>query len=115
MDNLAQELKVIADFYDLLLWVIQHTEKFPRHHRYSLGLSIENRLQAILALLLRAKYSHEKRAMLEEANLELEILRFQVRLAKDLKALAASSHEHAVKRMLDVGSQIGGWLKAQKT
>ena len=34
--NVVQELKVIADFYDFMLWMIQHTEKFPRHHRYSL-------------------------------------------------------------------------------
>jgi hypothetical protein len=32
---------------------------------------IENRLQAILALLLRAKYRKDKRVFLEEANLEL--------------------------------------------
>ena len=30
---MAQELKVIQDFYDFMLWLIQHTEKFPRHHR----------------------------------------------------------------------------------
>jgi len=36
---MAQELKVIADFYDFMLWLIRHTEKFPRHHRYSLGLA----------------------------------------------------------------------------
>jgi hypothetical protein len=43
---MAQELKVIADFYDLMLWMIHHTEKFPRHHRYSLGLSMENRMRS---------------------------------------------------------------------
>ena len=57
---MAQELKVIADFYDFMLWAINHTEKFPRHHRYSLGVSIENRLQTILSTLLRAKYSKDK-------------------------------------------------------
>ena len=31
------ELKVIQDFYDLMLYLIQRVEKFPRHHRYSLG------------------------------------------------------------------------------
>ncbi|GMU26297.1 MAG: hypothetical protein AMXMBFR16_12020 [Candidatus Uhrbacteria bacterium] len=36
---MAQELKVIADFYDFMLWLIRHTEKFPRHHRYGLGLA----------------------------------------------------------------------------
>ena len=37
-----------------MLWLIKHTDKFPRHHRYSLGVSLENRLQTILGLLLRA-------------------------------------------------------------
>jgi hypothetical protein len=105
------ELKVISDFYDFMLWTIGHTEKFPRHHRYSLGVAIENRLQMILSLLLRAKYSREKTAMLAEANIELELLRFQIRLAKDLKTLPIKSHGFATERMLAVGTQIGGWLK----
>ena len=52
---MMQELKVIQDFYDFTLWLVGHTEKFPRHHRYSLGIAIESRLQRILELLLRAK------------------------------------------------------------
>jgi len=107
---MAQELKVIQDFYDFMLWLIQHTEKFPRHHRYSLGIAIENRLQRILELLLRAKYSHEKGAYLNDANMELEVLRFQVRLATDLKALPAKSHGHAAGLTQGIGAQIGGWL-----
>ena len=110
---MTQELKIIADFYDLMLWMIHHTEKFPRHHRYSLGVSMENRLQTILSLLLRAKYSKDKADALTQANLELEVLRFQVRLARDLKAFPISSQEHATKLMLGVGAQIGGWLKSQ--
>jgi hypothetical protein len=106
---MAQELKVIQDFYDFMLWFIHHTEKFPRHHRYSLGVAMENRLQRILELLLRAKYSRDKGAYLNDANMELEVLRFQVRLAKDLKALPAKSQGHAAQVMQGIGSQIGGW------
>jgi len=40
--SMAQELKVIQDFYDFMLWLVNHTEKFPRHHRYSLGIAMEN-------------------------------------------------------------------------
>ena len=113
---MAQELKVIQDFYDFMLWLIGHTEKFPRHHRYSLGLAMENRLQKILELLLRAKFSRDKAGFLKDANMELEVLRFQVRLAKDLKALPMKSHGHAAQVMQGIGSQIGGWLfsKADK-
>ena len=106
---MAQELKVIQDFYDFMLWLVRHTEKFPRHHRYSLGLAMENRLQRILELLLRAKYSRDKATYLNDANMELEVLRFQVRLAKDLQAFPAKSHGHAAGVMQEIGSQIGGW------
>ena len=110
-----EELKVISDFYDFMLWLIQHTEQFPRHHRYSLGIAMENRLQTILKLLIRAKYTkgETKAGHLSDANIELEVLRFQVRLAKDLKALPIKSHGHAAEVMLSIGSQIGGWLKGQ--
>ena len=42
VNNVSQELKVIADFYDFMLWMVQRTEKFPRHHHYSLGIAIES-------------------------------------------------------------------------
>ena len=40
---------------------VQHTEKFPRHHRYGLGLAIENRLQTILDRLLGRDLTPPKR------------------------------------------------------
>lgn len=52
-----KELKVISDFYDLMLYLTQRIEKFPRHHRYSLGTSMEQRLQAILASQLSISIS----------------------------------------------------------
>lgn len=109
-----EELKVIADFYDFMLWMIGHTEKFPRHHRYSLGLAIENRLQTILGLLLRAKYAQEKTAILLETNIELETLRFQLRLSKDIKALSIKSHGFGSQSLESIGSQVGGWIKSKK-
>ncbi|MDR1613593.1 MAG: four helix bundle protein [Planctomycetota bacterium] len=69
-----RELKVIQDVYDFILWLLGHIGKFPRQHRYSLGTDMENRLQRILELLLRAKYSRRKAEYLDDANIELEIL-----------------------------------------
>jgi hypothetical protein len=107
------ELKVISDFYDFMLWMIGHTEKFPRHHRYSLGLAIENRLQHILGLLLRAKYAKEKIAILSETNIELETLRFQMRLSKDLNVLSIKSYGFGSQTLESIGSQVGGWIKSK--
>lgn len=104
-------LQVIQDCYDLTAYLVQRVEKFPRHHRYSLGLAIESRLQTVLALLICARYGHERVASLKQANIELEVLRFQLRLAKDLRALPVTSHGHASKLIQGVGAQVGGWLK----
>ena len=108
-----QELKIIQDFYDFMLWLLGHIERFPRNHRYSLGITMENRLQYILELLLRAKFSRQKTKYLEDANIEMEILRFQLRLAKDIRALSIKSHGKATEQTLAIGSQIGGWLASR--
>jgi len=46
----------------------------------------------LLETLIQAKYSRARRALRQEANLKLEILRFQFRLAKDLKCLKPRSY-----------------------
>jgi len=108
---MSSELKVIADFYDFALWTLGHTEKFPRHHRYSLGTDIERRLYTILGGMIRAKYSKDKAALLQGVNVELEVLRFQMRIAKDLRILPVKSHGYAAEAMLSIGSQVGGWMR----
>ena len=113
---MSQELKVIADCYDLALYLSQRVEKFPRSHRYTLGADIERRVQTLLGQLIRAKYAgtDARAALLREVNAELEVLRFQVRLAKDLKALPVKSQGHAAVLVEGVGAQVGGWLKSLK-
>ena len=110
---MERELKVIQDLYDFTIWLLAHIGKFPRQHRYSLGTAMENRLQRLLELLLRAKYSRRKTECLNDANIELEILRFQLRLAKDLRILPLKSHGHAAVLTQSIGAQIGGWLASR--
>jgi hypothetical protein len=80
-----EELTVITKTYDLiLLWSCHHTGKFPRNHRFVLGERIERNLYDLLETLIQAKYTRQRREFLEQANLLLEILRFQMQSAKDL-------------------------------
>jgi hypothetical protein len=106
-----QELPVILKFYDLVLWTLNHTARFPRHHRYSLGQRIEGTLQDLLDVLIEARYAHGKAALLDRANVLLERFRFQMRLAKDLKVLALNSFEFQAKSVDEIGRMIGGWRK----
>jgi hypothetical protein len=111
----ADELVVITKTYDFILWSCHHTSKFPRNHRFVLGERIERYLYDLLETLIRAKYTKERRELLEHANLVLEILRFQVRLAKDLQCLKVESYGFAAKAIDEIGRLVGGWLKPIST
>jgi hypothetical protein len=94
---------------DFIVWPCQHTTKFPRNQRFTLGERIERNLYALLETLLRAKYSREWQAHLQEANLMLEILRFQMRLAKDLQCPRVDSYGFAVSPLGRDRQWVGGW------
>ena len=76
-----EELVVITKTYDMVLWSCNHTGKFPRNHRFVLGERIERNLYDVLETLIEAKYSRARTPLLQRANLRLDILQFQMRLA----------------------------------
>jgi hypothetical protein len=83
----TEELVIITKTYDLILWSCNHTSRFPRQHRFVLGERLERTLYELLETLIQAKYSRERKPLLNAANLKLEILCFQIRLAQDLECL----------------------------
>jgi hypothetical protein len=109
----SKELAVILKTYDLIPWCVNHTGRFPRNHRFVLGERIERRVYDLLETLIRAKYSREKRELLIQANLDLEVLRFQLRLAKDLDCLREQSLRFAAKNIDEIGREVGGWLRSR--
>ena len=70
-----EELVVITKTYDLILWSCNHTSRFPRQHRFVLGERLERNLYDLLETLIRAKYTRDRKPLLDDANLKLEVLR----------------------------------------
>jgi hypothetical protein len=62
-----------------------------------LGERLERTLYDLLKTLIQAKYSRDRISLLDEANLKLQILRFQVRLGNELQCLRAGSYAFAKK------------------
>ena len=107
-----EELTVISKTYDFVKWSAEHTSRFPRNHRFVLGERMERNLYDLLELLIQAKYNKVRQGLLQQANLKLEVLRFQVRLAHDLQCLRSNSYGHAAKQIDEIGRLIGGWMKS---
>jgi len=105
------ELVVIEKTQALLVWTLKHIEKFPRTHRYGLGLRLEQRLSSLLDMLIEAKYTRERLPFLHRANLELERLRFDFRTAKDIRCLTIDHYGSASRFVNEVGQNLGLWIK----
>ncbi len=99
--------------YQFLLWLVPTLEKFPRSQKFLLGDRLQSQALTVLDCLITATYSRERSAHLRTANLELEKLRFGIRLAKDLRHLDFNRYEYAARAMDDIGRMVGGWLKTQ--
>jgi hypothetical protein len=110
-----EELPILRAAYDFLLWLSPKIAKFPRDQRFVLGERMERQLYEVLENLIRARYTRVRRTILDQVNLDLEILRFQIRLAKDLRCLSLKSYAVAAEGLVDIGRQVGGWQRQSPT
>ena len=100
--------------YDLILWYVPRLNKFPRNFKYALGDRIQAQLYGLLEELIRARYATDKAAILESLNVELEVIRYQTRLCKDLDLLDTRRYEYVNKLLNEIGANLGGWLRQQR-
>jgi hypothetical protein len=109
---MAEELRVIDQLYDFLLWTHRHIEKFPRASKYSVGSRVEATLLEVLHLLISAKFSKRKEEFLFRAGICLEENRLLWRLCKDLRLINLRSHEYTSKQLTDLSKQVQGWRRS---
>ncbi len=112
------ELLVLALWEQHTAWILDRTARWPKALRMSLTHRVENEALELVSILVRARYRRRGRsALLEEANLGLERLRYLFRFARGRSALSNRSFEAAVRGLDEVGRMLHGWrqnLQARK-
>jgi hypothetical protein len=109
------DLPIIQKTYDLIKWYVPILNRLPRNHKFLLGNRMITELYNFLDTLIVARYAKEKLAHLEPLNSKLDILRYQTRLLLDFNLIETHRYEYAQKRLNDIGIDLGGWIKQQKT
>ncbi len=100
--------------YDLLLWLLPQTAKFPRARRHTLTNRLEGALLDFQGAAIRANRGRgpTRLAGLQEAQAHLDQTRFLVRLSTDLGHLSNRQYAFAAERLAEIGRLLGGWQKA---
>jgi hypothetical protein len=108
-----KESPLFVRTYDLLLWLIPQTLKFPREHRFTMAQRVQNAAMDFQELIIEAGLSKGKLRIssLIRADVELTKLRFHIRLCKDLRLFSLGQYEHVSRMVVEVGQLLGGWRK----
>lgn len=97
---------------DFILWLLDHTEKFPKSERFRMGRRLEDSVFSFYELLIEATRSTKrKRQLLVQADVELEKLRLFVRMSQQRKLTSVSQYHFAADALVEIGKLLGGWLK----
>lgn len=109
-----KELSIIQKTYDFIKWYVPILNRLPRDHKFLLGDRVITQLYNLLEDLIKAKYTRDKLPLLEQLNIKLEIIRYQTRLLYDFNLMNASRYEYISKKLFEIGSELGGWIKQHK-
>ena len=101
--------------HDLIIWFVPIINRFPRDHKFILGDRIQNQMYDILEELILARFEKEKLARLEKINGKLDVLRHQTRILLDFKLIDGKRFYHASSLINEIGVELGGWMKQQRT
>ena len=104
---------VVEKHYRLILWILPKIANFPKDQRFLLADRIERILLDILEMLIEAVYSKNKREVLIKVNLKLDVLRFMMRIAKDMKYVSLPGYDYFCQLTLEIGKMVGGWLRSE--
>jgi len=102
---------VLIKWYDWTRWVLERVDNFPKNQRFIFGQRLADRSIRLLEVLVEASYRSKKADLLADANRQIEVLRWLVRLAKDRKLLTVRQYGFACKGLTECGRMVGGWLK----
>ena len=107
-----KESPIFTRTYDLLVWLIPLTVKFPRSQRFVLAEAVQRTALVLQEQLIEAASVEAPRPILRQADVTLTKLRFYLRLCKDLKLVSFEQYEHAASLVNEIGRLLGGWQKS---
>ena len=107
-------LPVYKVSYDFLLDLFNFTKNFDREYKYTLGEDLKRETMEMIANIYRANSTKSKRALLQTARENLEVVRLYLRLVKDLKQISLGKFIALNEKIESVSKQLSAWQMSSK-
>lgn len=107
---------LLEKFYVFLVWILERIAKFPKGYKYILGGRLSGKcfdfLDGCIEAYNRAS-DDGKGTSLRGISIDLDRIRYYVRLSKDMKLLSIDQYGYTSEKLNEIGKIVGGWLKAR--
>lgn len=106
---------ILTRTFDLLSWLLPHTERFPRQYRHSITQRMVDAALDFQEALYDAQSQggSTRQKHLREADAALNKLRLYLRLAHQWRWLNAGQYQHVSHLVAELGRLLGGWMQAK--
>lgn len=108
---MANQSPIFVKTEAFMVWLLQHTRKFPKDERFRLAKRIDDALFDFHKALNQAVYENSAVSSLRQGDLHLQLLRSYLRLAVELKYSSPDQFHHASEHLDEIGKLLGGWMK----
>jgi hypothetical protein len=110
-------IPIIKKTYDLYKQLHIIRNKIPKQDRYSVYLKTEEYLLKVFECILNASQlgKSEKIPSLREASSNLNLLKFFVRLIKDVKTIDNKNYILIEAQINEIGCMLGDWIKSTQS
>jgi len=109
--NDTKQSPIFVKTESFLLWLMQHTAKYPKHERFRLAKRIDDATFDFHACLIAAARQSDTQNNLLLADVELTKLRAYVRLGLESQYTTPKQYEYIARHLNEIGKLLGGWMR----
>lgn len=107
-----QELILLNKTYDMIQYAYGALAQYPKSEKFALAADIKKCMHRILGREVEASKKYYKKTTLQELDVDVTILKYYIRLSRDLKFLPPKKYEIWAGKVTEIGRLLGGWLKS---
>lgn len=110
------DIPIFRKTYDLYKTFYGYRATIPKQDRYTIWQKSEELILEILKGVLTASklYKSEKVPVLDNASINLNLLRVFLRLMKEVRTIDNKKYVTLEEMVDEIGRMLGGWIRSSK-
>ena len=109
-----EKLMILKKAMDFAKWLYNHTNKFPKSHRFSVAVKLENIILDFIEAIETANMRKNKLPLLIKADEKLTHLKTLFRLSYEMRFVNVKSYQFGANQSVELGKMLGGWIRQQR-